>query len=247
MLARYVGPSEGFYTINTSHMAVNKPRNADDDDLLDRMGNIERPLSQPTEISYFLQRIRLAEICRKFTDRAPLVTSSPNTASYSDIMDVDVELNAFINDIPSFFRLDGDNLVESSQHNSRRASGIATQRYMLNSLIHTQRCKLHIPYLIRSSVNPVYASSRKFCIQSACLIIQAELQLEKESLPFVHIRLKFSGLLYEVFMASIVLLLDMCLNKTAEQQEARRVEVAEAFRILGNARDQSPTAANFLE
>ncbi len=48
-------------------------------------------------------------------------------------------------------------------------------------------------------------------------------------------------------MASIVLLMDLCHNKSSPQHDKQRVEIAEAFRILEEARHESETAAKFLD
>lgn len=56
------GSQKGTYMINPRQMATKKPANANDD-LFDGMSNIDKPLDQPTITSYFLQRIRLGEIC----------------------------------------------------------------------------------------------------------------------------------------------------------------------------------------
>src|ERR1700722_8445016 len=102
MLSKYAGPQEGVYTISLHHMVVNKPRNANDEDLVDGMTNVELPLSQPTSMSYFLQRIRLAELCREFTDRVPLSISGPETIAYSQVMEVDAKFDKFVEEIPAF-------------------------------------------------------------------------------------------------------------------------------------------------
>jgi hypothetical protein len=227
-------------------MVVRKPLNINDEDIFDGMGQVERPPSQPTEMSYFLQRIRLAEISRSIVDRTPLAMSNSGGPSYCAVMDIDTELQTFINDIPSFFSMGKDRLIESFQLDPAKAQVIITQGYMLHSLISSQRCKLHLPYLTRGFADPAYASSREICIKSARLVIQTELQLENSDFC-KFTRLKFMGLLLGVFMASIVLLMDLCLNRSSPQQEKQRGDVADAFRILEEARDQSVTAAKLLD
>ncbi|KNG85305.1 hypothetical protein ANOM_006451 [Aspergillus nomiae NRRL 13137] len=62
LAARYGGPGEGVYQANPRQTIVKKPRNINDLDLLDVGLHLDLPVSQPTEMSYFLQRLRLAEI-----------------------------------------------------------------------------------------------------------------------------------------------------------------------------------------
>jgi hypothetical protein len=47
-------------------------------------------------------------------------------------------------------------------------------------------------------------------------------------------------------MASIVLLMDLCHNKSSSYLDKQRAEIADALRILEEARHESETAARFL-
>ncbi|KFY43014.1 hypothetical protein V494_02133 [Pseudogymnoascus sp. VKM F-4513 (FW-928)] len=245
MLSRYAGPQEGAYTVNPLHMAVNKPCNINDEDLVDGMENIEVPLSQPTSMSYFLQRIRLAELSREFTDQATRTISNPELMGYAQVMEIDTKFEYFIKDIPSFFSLEGGTI--DAKADARRAPGIVIQRYILNLLLHAHRCKLHVPYLKRGSTDPAYARSREICLHAARMIIRTERELEEEDLPFVLTRFKISGMLYSVAMAIIVLILDVCFNKSATDYDIKKVEVVDACNILDAAKGQSAMAAKLLE
>ncbi|OGM48076.1 hypothetical protein ABOM_002894 [Aspergillus bombycis] len=245
LAARYGGPGEGVYQANPRQMIVKKPRNINDVDLLDAGLHLDLPISQPTEMSYFLQRLRLAEISRSIVDHTPMaVTSAGGASYYAHVTAMDFELDQMIHDIPSFFHLD---TYECSADSTTR--GIFIQAYLLNSVIHTQRCKLHLTYLTSGpNNNPAYTSSRETCLKSARQLIRAEAQLERAQHSFVQIRLRLSAILYGVFMASIVLLMDACVNGTGSlQDEIRYGEVAEALRILEDARSHSLAAANLLE
>ena len=227
-------------------MVVKKPLNINDEDLIDGKSRIERPLSQPTTMSYSLQRIRLSEISRSIVDRTPLIMAHAGGPSHDVVMDIDTDLQLLINDIPPFFSMSIGNLTETYQLDPSRAANIVYQGYMFYSLLYAQRCKLHFPCFSRGFVDSAYASSREICLQSARLIIQTESQLENSGLCRAT-RYKFIGLLLGVFMASIVLLMDLCHNKSSSQQEKQRGEIADAFRILEEARHGSEMAAKFLD
>jgi len=239
MAARHGGPGEGVYLVNPRQMAVNKPRNIDDADLVEGVLGAEFPVTQPTEMSYLLQRIRLAEISRSIVDNP-------------DTMTVDAELGQMISEIPAFLNMDsyegtGTNVTHSS-------SGIFVQAYLLNSILHTLRCKLHLGYLNNSTRSnndstENSTSSREICLASARRIIHAEAQLERRQHPFALIRLRLSGIMYGVFMAGIVLLMDVCVNATNGEQEGdeiemRRSEAFQALHIIENATSHSLAAAN---
>lgn len=227
-------------------MVVKKPLNINDDALNDGMSRIEQPLSQPTAMSYSLQRIRLAEISRNIADRTAPILAHAGDPSLDVVMDIDTELQLMINDIPPFFSMSKEDLSEIYQLDTSQAAKIAHQGYIVHSHVHAQRCKLHLPYFSRGFGDPTFACSRDICLQSARLVIRIQSQLESSGL-YIATRFKFLGLLLGVFMASIVLLMDLCHNKSSPQQEERRSEIAAAFKTLEEARHESETVAKFLE
>ena len=246
MLARFSGPPEGIYTISPRHMATNKPINANDEDLKDGEEMIALPLDQPTCMSYFLQRMRLAEILRHFTDRVPLATS-PETTSYDVILEIDGVLENFLNDCPPFFTMDANELQELPPIDPRRAPNVVVQRHVLNLFLHAQRLKLHLPYLARATVEPEYARSREVCLKAARFILYVENRLEHENGAFALTRLKLTVILHSVFLASIVLLMDLCSTSDAENKEATQQELTAAWRIMELAQTQSVPAARLME
>lgn len=194
--------------------------------------------------------------------------------THERIVEIDSKIEAFINTMPEFLRLD-DTKTPMARANvemiSRFSPGIVIQRYILNSLLLAQRCKFHLQYLGRMSSaaeknSAEYIASRETCLNTARLIIRLEQALEHENVAFAKVRLKFSGVLYCVFMATMVLGLDLCLNKRAmtkannpngeengydtqsePEDEERKVELVLACRILAQAREESPMAAKLLD
>ncbi|KAJ5669144.1 hypothetical protein N7462_010214 [Penicillium macrosclerotiorum] len=234
--------------INPQQMATNKPANANDEDLFDGMSNISMPIDQPTSMSYCVQRIRLGEICREISDSIPFLEIGPGDPHYEMIKHFDKRICEFAEGMPPFFSLDRDThqLPDSDRHKS---SGISIQRYIINSLLYTQRCRLHLPYLSRAASEPTYAYSRIACLEAARMIIRTEARLSAEKFPFVLTRFKFSGGLYCVCMAIIVLLMDLCQNKTMRPEDDRelRAETFQAFGILEEAQGHSPFAGKLLK
>jgi hypothetical protein len=222
-------------------MMTRKPQNLNDEDIIDGMSLIGKPLSHPTMMSYPLLRIRLSEISRNIVDRTPLVMSHSGGPSHDVVMDIDTELQTLLNDIPAFFAMSRDSLISTFRLSPSRADNIFHQGCMFNSLFYSQRCKIHLPYFSRGFTDSTYASSRQICIKSARLMIQTELKIENSGQCGVT-RYKFIGFLLGLFMATIVLLMDLCHNKSKP-----RGEIIEAFRMLEKARHESETAARFLD
>jgi hypothetical protein len=225
-------------------MMVRKPLNVNDEDIMDGMSCIEQPFIQPTTESFQLLRIRLSEISRNMVDRTPLVMGLAGGPSHDVVMDIDTELQMLINNTPPFFSMSIADLTATYQLDPSRAANIAHQGYMFYSLLYAQRCTLHFSYFSRGFVDPAYASSQQICLQSARLVIQTESRLGNSGIAAT--RYKFLGFLVAVFVASIVVLMDLCYNKSPSQQEKHRAELAEAIRILEEARHESETAARFL-
>ncbi|TVY30615.1 putative transcription factor lepB [Lachnellula hyalina] len=242
---RFNGGLQGYYNCHPRHMLVRKPLNVNDEDVIDGMSCIDQPLSQPTTMSFTLQRLRSSEISRRMVDRTPLMMGRAGGPSHDVVMDIDTEYQTLLNDTPPFFSMPVADLTTTYQLSPSRAANIAHQGYMLYSLIHAQRCTLHFPYFSRSFADPAYASSRDICLRSARLVIQTESQLENSKTAAT--RYRFLAFLVAVFMASIVVLMDLCYDKAPCQQEQHRGELAEAIRILEQARHESETAARFLD
>jgi hypothetical protein len=137
----------------------------------------------------------------------------------------------------------------------------------VHSLIHTQRCKLHLSYLTswrrqtgtsmntphttrgRPSVTSSSTTSRAVCIEAARQIIYAETQLRRRAArhPFVQSRL--SCVLYGVFLATIVLLIDLCADNDSGNEMDAACDTPDtsaafaALHIVADARPYSPAAA----
>jgi hypothetical protein len=225
-------------------MLVKKPLNINDEDVIDGMRCNEQPLSQPTTMSFQLLQLGLSEISHNMVDRSPLIMGHAGVPSHDVVMSVDTELQMLLNDVPPFFSISVAELTANYQLDPSRASKLVHQGYMFHSLLYAQRCTLHIPYFTRGLAEPAYASSRQICLQSARLVIQTESQLGTSRISAT--RYKFLGFLVPVFMANIVLLMDLCCNKTSSYHAKHREELAEAIPILEEAKHESETAAKFL-
>lgn len=228
-------------------MAVNKPRNANDEDIIEGVEIPDRPATEATCISYFVQRIRLAEVCQTLLDRNALGTQTSESEAYQEILLADAKLNQFIQEAPDFFSVNCPSLDELPPTDPRRSPFITAQRYMLNLLLHRQLCKIHLPYLAQGTVDPAYAYSREVCLRSARVVFELDHQLQRENLPFFNSRLRLAMVLRSVFLASIAFVLNACLTGDSEDSSEGEDEVAGAWKILHDAQGQFPPAAKLLE
>jgi hypothetical protein len=178
-------------------------------------------------------------------DRTPLFLASASSLSQELVMDIDTELQELINDTPRFFSMSTQELITTYQLDPSPAANIAHQGYIFYSLLYAQRCKLHFPYFSQGFVDSTYASSRDLCLQSARKVIQTQSQLVNTGLSAT--RFRFLGFLTSVFVATIVVLMDICHSKPSPQQEKHRGEIADAIRLLEEAKNESKTTAKFLD
>ncbi|OQE46533.1 hypothetical protein PENCOP_c001G04628 [Penicillium coprophilum] len=243
-ISQISGPQKGTYSIDPRHMMTNKPCNSNDEDIVDGMVGVGQPLTNPTSMSYCLQRIRLGEFCREITDCAPFGMSDPGSPDYEHTKQIDGKICEFAKSLPSFFSL-AHSSNELPETDPRNSAGIIIQRYILNFLLHAQRCRLHLPYLSLASNDHAYDYSRKACLEAARMVIRTERQLSLETIPFVPARLRLSGLLHCVCVAIIVLLIDFCGGDN--QREKDLTEILEAFLILEKAKVEFPLAGRLLE
>jgi hypothetical protein len=96
------GPGDGLYLVQNKHLAVNLPLHVDDEDL-SKPGVTEKPLSEPTAMSYNRYRLKMAIITRDISDMLPI---DPNLATYDLIISLDLRLDQFVDSLPNFFRMD---------------------------------------------------------------------------------------------------------------------------------------------
>ncbi|PVI06410.1 hypothetical protein DM02DRAFT_609983 [Periconia macrospinosa] len=247
MASKFNGLARGTYQCHPRQMMTNKPLNVDDEDVVDDMPRIAKPLSQPTSMSYFLLRIRLNEIARNLVDRTPFICATTGGPSLDVVMDIDTQMQQLHNDIPSFFALPPAEISKTYNIEYAKALTIARQGSDFDALFHSQRCRLHLPFARRGYTEPEYAPSRDLCIQSARLIIRNETAYYKSGLGEGGCR--YVPLFYSmtVFFACTVLLMDYSYTQSSLQREKQKVEICDAVRLLEMVRSESELAAHFMD
>lgn len=227
-------------------MRVNMPRNVNDRDLIYENPSVDLPIAEPTTMSYHLQRIKLSSICRDIVDVMTLL--DPTTMEYREIVALDGKFEAFFEELPSFFKTDEKSRLET-KHIMREYPQMRVQRYALGMVARARRCKLHQPFLIRRSTESPYGHSREICLRSAQAVFRLHRLMENEynDDSDLAISVKLTGIIYHIFMATIVLVMDLCFNKTKDNDAARKAEVVEACTILEQASRQSHVAKEYLE
>lgn len=234
------GPQEGTYSVHPSHMRVAYPANADDGLLTASHGQCNLPLSVPTSMSSFIQRIKLADICRTIVDTLPSTLLSPQELDYDVVLGLNARLQDFVKGLPLFFQLDAASIQQSREICSERPY-IAWQRKMIHFSVHTRICRLHRPFLVEALFNPKYAFSRMTCIKSA----QAVLELRRSMDDLEASR--FSTAMQHVFMAAVILATNACFDATDPHFDARKMEVLDACKMLEKSQQESAVASRGIQ
>lgn len=220
-------------------MNVRRPWNIEDEDI--ETSETELPLSKPTCMSYTIHRLRLAEVCREIVDSTGSYYLQGIEIPYDTVLSLDRKLYDAYAEIPSFFRFD-----QSSQRKFaslyRERPTIAWQRAFIQQGYHSRLCRLHRQYFVRGAKDPRYSYSHVVSLQSARKVLEVKRIMDEEEPIFAPNSLLFWAVMHHVFMAAVILLIDVCFNWDDILAEKRKEEVLAACRMLSRAQQTSSVA-----
>ena len=220
-------------------MKVKRPRNISDEDLLTKPVDFEHPPTEFTIMAYYLQRIKLSEICRHIADFS--WDMEVDQISVKDIRTIDSEFDAMFAQFPPFLRLDAVSRPPYQQQEQNNPQ-LLLQRYIVNLTTYAKRCKFHLPFLLRASHDSNYAFSRNACLHAARTVIQLRKSLSEEPGKLWIANSRLCGILHLFFYATMVLVMDFCVNRTNQCEQARKAEIQDACKTLEDAKQQSGAA-----
>lgn len=225
-------------------MNVNLPKDCLDDDTVAGHSNGSAIEPPPNGITFFLERIRLAHLCRESADIVPLETSKLIQMPYEHIIALDKKLEEFIMGLPFFLRLDSESR-EKSQPLETIYPHIPVMRCSITHAAHSRRCKLHQKFLLRQSSNPSYSYSRRACLESARAVIRAYEDLPgRHSQSYVTARMGMA--IHYTHLALVVMVMDLCFNKYEADEAEIKADVRTALKKFEDTRGISPLAGRFL-
>ncbi|KAJ6153691.1 hypothetical protein N7470_006650 [Penicillium chermesinum] len=215
------GPQEFTYTIHPSQVKVNRPLNIEDEDLATE---VAAPLSTPTCMSYTLCRLRLSEICRQIIDELAPYHLDGREAPYEVILDLDHRLRDAYAEVPSFSVLtrspnDSMQLSTSRGHHSRGKNASSSK-----------------------AGKPGYAGCTDNGSSAARKTLEVKRVMDEEAPLFVPTSSFFWTVMHHVFIASVILLMDVCFNWDDVLAERRKQEVWDACRMMRRAQQVSSVA-----
>lgn len=183
-------------------MNVNYPSNADDESITLAGLKYEQSLSDPTTMSAFIQRLKLANICREIVDTLPPFFSEPQETDYAVVLTLDDKLRSYLKELPVFFQLDPAS-VQASYEICRQRPHIAWQRVGIHFSLYARLSRLHRPYHLTHFKDPRYNYSHATCIGSAHTILELRRSMD-DLAPLAGVRpAHFWTIMQHVFVSKV--------------------------------------------
>ncbi|KAL4894692.1 hypothetical protein BDV59DRAFT_200514 [Aspergillus ambiguus] len=189
-------------------------------------------------MSYTLQRLKLATVCREIVDTTAEEYMQGVDVAYTKILELDRKVQKAHSEIPEFFRLDPPSRRKFSSLYHARPT-ISWQRCLLQQGYYSRLCRLHREYFIRGAREPAYSYSHVVSLQSARKVLEIKRIMDEDVPTFTPPSSVIWSVMHHVFMAAVILLLDVCFNWDDILAEKRKEEVLEACRMLSKARKSS--------
>ena len=232
------------YFIHPNHINVRLPKDCTDDNLILSEDNVPDPETRPTGMTFFLERLRLAHLCREMADTVPLETSKLLQMPFDQVIALDKKLQHFTSSLPFFLRLDAESRRRSKVLETVYPK-IPISRYCITTEAHSRRCKLHQRFLLRQSIDPRYAYSRRACLESARAVVQIFGDLRENDSPSTVPELMGMAVHF-THLALVVMVMDLCFNRDEVDAAEIKAEVKAALRMFEDTSDPSPLLSRFL-
>jgi hypothetical protein len=167
---------------------------------------------------------------------------------YDAVLAFDRKINTFIDSVPYFLKTTPESRQKCEQLDQQRPY-LVWQRLMAQFGASTRMSGLHRAYMARGASDPKYAYSRMVCLRSARTVLEFERGMRNEMLQSMMAPdpSKIWAMMYQVFFATMVLVMDYHFNKDEPRAEERIEEIMECCRRLEAAKEVSSIAARGLE
>ncbi|KAK0106282.1 hypothetical protein ONS96_003922 [Cadophora gregata f. sp. sojae] len=253
MLSFMSGAQCGSYMIHPKQMNVDYPTNVDDD-YITPLGpsSYAVPSEKPTEMTFFLFRIRFATVFRELVDAAWDTGSDMDNLPYEIVLEFDKKLNDLSVDFEKVYSSVTQNMSNFAERDQGpggkpedwKTSQLLRQRNMAMFGMHTRFSRLHRPYLVRGAQDPRYSYSRMVCLRSARTVIELGRMITASNKELSTI--KFWAVNHHIFVSTVILVMDYCFNREEPRAKERKEEILECFRLLEGTAEESTIASRGL-
>ncbi|EEP76710.1 conserved hypothetical protein [Uncinocarpus reesii 1704] len=187
---------------------TDSPRSLYDDDFNEDSTELpsERPLNEPTPVSYLVAKTRLAFVFGRVLEHCQKVKGS----TYEEVMEIDTALRQASELVPEHLR------VRPISECDLDPAYLIMSRFGIMGIYHKAQCVLHRPFLHRARENPRYLYSRRTCIDSSMELLKFQFMLHNASRPNGRLRHRTwyssSFSTQDFLMASTIIALDLYHN-----------------------------------
>ncbi|TGO83059.1 hypothetical protein BPOR_0709g00050 [Botrytis porri] len=213
------GPQNGTYMIHPQQMKCDYPTNVNDVDI-GPPGDYRKPSCMATDMTYSTFRYQLSIICREIVDATQTFGSETHELPYETVLSFDRKLISMVSEFPPALRMDAKSRAQYKDLDAKYPF-LAVQRTAGHFGVHTRLTRLHRAYLARGAHDPRFSYSRMICLRSA--------------------------LTHHIFVATVILVMDFCLNKGDPRAEERKAEIMDAFRMLETCQETNTIARRGLQ
>nr|POF13970.1 putative transcription factor lepb [Quercus suber] len=229
------------------HITFEKPRNLNPEDLSLHGNTFSRPDDEPTAMTYHLQRMKVALVCREVIDTLgpSYLTGDFPPTTYEKVDVLDAKFCDVLAELPEFLQVDNLKRIPATRSEEIVKDQFALPTAVLNFLIRTRRCKLHLPFLIRARSDPRYMHSRYMCLDSARTVIRIQQMYSEEVTGSLTQSPCLGSILQHMFFAAIVLVMDTCVNNPHDTTQI--AEVRHAIKLIEQVKGESRYAEKFLD
>ncbi|KAM0135616.1 hypothetical protein ACHAO1_004970 [Botrytis cinerea] len=124
---------------------------------------------------------------------------------------------------------------------------LAVQRTAGHFGVQTRFNRLHRPYLARGAHDPRFSYSRMVCLRSARSVIELGTDLTEWGKKQNFQPFRMWTVTHHIFVATVILVMDFCLNKDDPRSEERKAEIMDAFKMLESCQVTSTIARRGLQ
>lgn len=225
-------------------MNVRLPLNIEDEEI--ELSDTSSPSSTPTAMSYTLCRIRLAKISRQVADETADQLFQGKELPYDTIVALDGKLRQGLNELPEFYRFSLSAQQEFANLYQERPV-FASQRSMCQLGYHFRLCRVHRQHFVRGAKDPRYSYSHVVCLQSARTVLEIKRIMDEDEPIMTPSSSLIWAVMHHVFVAAVILLIDVCYNWEDVLAVKRKEEVIAACRMLTHAHRSSAVARRAVD
>lgn len=165
---------------------------------------------------------------------------------YGKIIDLDRKLRKALNELPPFYRFGQAADQEFSTLYHQRPV-IAWQRSMLQLGYHFRICRLHRQHFVRGAKDPKYSYSHVVCLRSGRTVLEIKRIMDEDERIMTPSSSLIWAVMHHVFVAAVILLVDVCFNWEDVLAVKRKEEVIAACRMLTHAQQSSAVALRAID